>query len=394
MSSDEAVLYLYPVEASELNAGEPIPFDLHDKGGNLVWSQGTVIESRLHIDHAAVQGLFRLAEGDERHDRKVRKIPLRDSDLLAGPVEYQSAREWFYALRSRLGMALRLLSEEKPHGVGLIRAVAREVVKASARNRDATLATIQLEQSGGYRVTHALHNAVVAVSIATLKTNRPAELHSLVCAALTHDISMPDQEALHKEKGPLSDEAWTLIRRHPVEGADFLRRLGVADRVWLETVEQHHERVDGSGYPVGLKKAQIRASARVLAVADAWCAMFMNRAYRKPAEVKGALEELKSGSDPEAAKLLERAVGLYPPGSVVKLNNGETAIVTSRGDDDTPPRLMAVMRRDNTPYSRPAEARLRPGGLEIAELTRFDPWRLAAVPVDGLWKLPVVEIKL
>ena len=341
-----------------------------------------------------MQGLFRVAEAEERGDRKVRKIPLRAGDALAGPIEYQSAPEWFYTMRSRLGLALNLLAEEKPHGVGLIRAVAREIVKAGARNRDATLATIQLEQSGGYRVTHALHNAIVTHAIATLKANRPAELESLICAALTHDIAMPNQEALHKERGPLSDEAWSTIRRHPEEGTRLLRTLGVMDRVWLETVEQHHERADGSGYPAGLKRGEIRASARVLGVADAWCAMFMSRAYRKPAEVSEALDELKRGSDPEAASLLARGVGLYPPGSVVKLSNGETAIVIERGDGETPPKLMAVMRRDNTPYSRPAEVRLRPGRVEISELTRFDPWRLAAVPVDKLWRLPVVEIRL
>ncbi|GAB6042161.1 HD-GYP domain-containing protein [Endothiovibrio diazotrophicus] len=389
----DEVLHLLPVEMGELLAGHGLPWDLFDKGGNLVWTRGTVIESQLHIDHAAVQGLYREAVGDERTDGRVRRIPLRE-DFLAGPIEYQSAREWFYAMRTRLRMALQLLAEQKPHGVGMIRAVAKQILRANARNRDATLATIQLEQSGSYRVTHAMHNAIVAVSIASMRKIPRGELQGLACAALTHDLMMPDQESLHQEKGPLSEETWKEIRRHPAEGAAYLRALGVVDRVWLETVEQHHERPDGSGYPAGLKRNDIRGSARVLAVADAWCAMFMSRAYRKPAEVSEALDELRAGADPEAATLLERAVGLYPPGAVVRLSNGETAIVIERGDGANSPKLMAVMRRDNTPYSRPVVVDLKERELAIAELTRFDPWRLAAVRVDGLWRLPVFEIKV
>jgi len=167
----------------------------------------------------------------------------------------------------------------------------------------------------------------------------------------------------------------------------------VLDPVWLETVEQHHERPDGSGYPNGLMRGAIRGAARILAIADAWCAMFISKAYREPAQVSEAMDRLRAGNDPEAASLLERAVGLYPPGAVVKLSNGETAIVIERGDGERDPRLMAVMRRDNTPYSRPAMVRLR-GGLTITELTRFDPWRLAAVPVDDLWRLPVSDYRI
>jgi response regulator RpfG family c-di-GMP phosphodiesterase/signal transduction histidine kinase len=109
---------------------------------------------------------------------------------------------------------------------------------------------------------------------------------------LLHDIGkigIPD--ALLHKPAPLTEDEWTIMRRHPEMGADLLSRFDSLAPV-AEVVHAHHERFDGSGYPRGLRGEEIPLEARLIAVADAWHAMMEDRTYRKALEVNDAVSEL------------------------------------------------------------------------------------------------------
>lgn len=118
-------------------------------------------------------------------------------------------------------------------------------------------------------------------------------------AALLHDIGkigIPDN-ILHKP-GLLNEHEWAIMKQHPEIGARILRMIaGLSDVARL--VSAHHERYDGTGYPLGLKKEEIPLGARILAVVDAFGAMITNRVYRPARSLEDAVEELKrcSGKD-------------------------------------------------------------------------------------------------
>jgi diguanylate cyclase (GGDEF)-like protein/PAS domain S-box-containing protein len=137
-----------------------------------------------------------------------------------------------------------------------------------------------------------------------LKINlRQNQLGRLVLLAQVHDIGkvgIPDQILL--KNGPLNDEEWKIMRKHSEKGhriasasADL---LGIADLIL-----KHHERWDGSGYPLGLRGKEIPVECRILAIVDAFDAMTNDRPYKQPRSIDDALEELKrcAGSqfDPE-----------------------------------------------------------------------------------------------
>jgi putative nucleotidyltransferase with HDIG domain len=132
------------------------------------------------------------------------------------------------------------------------------------------------------------------------------EIQTIRRAGLLHDIgkiSIPE-EILHRP-GPLAEEEWALIRRHPDVGAEIVLMVSNLAEV-AELVRSHHERYDGKGYPRGLKGEDIPLGGRILAITDAYTTLTDGRAYREAISHNEAITELKrcSGShfDPQVVE--------------------------------------------------------------------------------------------
>ena len=148
-----------------------------------------------------------------------------------------------------------------------------------------------LERDAG-TVAHSLHTSVLAVRLARaleLDDERIAELQT---AAKLHDIGkIGVPEAILSKPGPLDDEEFRIVRTHPVVGAQLLTAWGLDHAATF--VLQHHERIDGRGYPAGLAGDEIALESRIIHVADAYFAMTLDRPYRRALSEKQALDELE-----------------------------------------------------------------------------------------------------
>jgi putative two-component system response regulator len=139
-----------------------------------------------------------------------------------------------------------------------------------------------------------------------------AEAETIAYGALLHDVGkIGIPEAILTKPGPLDDDEWALMRRHPEIGERICRPLG-AGAGFLPIIRHHHERWDGRGYPDGLAGDKTPLGARIVAVADAFDAMTHDRHYRQARSVGDALEEINAGAgsqfDPELAKLFIEAI--------------------------------------------------------------------------------------
>lgn len=159
------------------------------------------------------------------------------------------------------------------------------------------------EQKDTYTHNHSNRVQDLSVKIAQ-KLGLSSEInYTMSLASLFHDIGkffIPD-EILNKPS-KLSDEEFNYIKMHSTYSSELLQGKFIDDIAQI--VEQHHERLDGSGYPKGLKGDQIRIEARIIGVTDSYDAMTSDRAYRKGMSPEIALEELKSLTD----KLYDRKV--------------------------------------------------------------------------------------
>jgi len=155
---------------------------------------------------------------------------------------------------------------------------------------------------------HNLRVARLCVHIGRQLSMSAGELRVLARAGLMHDIGklgIPDS-VLGKHSA-LDESEWSLIRTHPEMGLNLLDRAGQSSREVL-AVLYHHERLDGSGYPYGLKAEGIPVEARIVAVADTYDALTSDRPYRKActeAEARRVLiQEAKTRLDPRAVAAL------------------------------------------------------------------------------------------
>ena len=151
-------------------------------------------------------------------------------------------------------------------------------------------------------VEHSVHVAILCVEIARALGVDDSLLDDLRVAARLHDIGklgVPD--AILKKPGPLDADEFRIVMTHTVVGAELLSSWGLPGPATI--VHQHHERIDGSGYPAGLSGDEIRIESRIVHAADAYIAMIRDRPYRKAMSQEDAFDELArhSGSQFDSA---------------------------------------------------------------------------------------------
>jgi HD-GYP domain-containing protein (c-di-GMP phosphodiesterase class II) len=163
---------------------------------------------------------------------------------------------------------------------------------------------------------HNLRVARLCVHIGRQMSMSANELRILARAGLMHDIGkLAIPETVLGKDAPLSDSEWQLMRTHPEAGLTLLDRAGQSSREVL-AVLYHHERLDGSGYPYGLKAEAIPVEARIVAVADTYDALTSDRPYRprcSEAEARRVLAvEARARLDSRAVDALFRALDFAP----------------------------------------------------------------------------------
>jgi HD-GYP domain-containing protein (c-di-GMP phosphodiesterase class II) len=215
-----------------------------------------------------------------------------------------------------------------------LRQIANEVAEATARDPEVAVACVLLNQvAGRYAVRHCVDTAIVACVVARAMGQSQLELQTVAAAALTMNVGMMRQiESFQAKSSALSEDERAIVRRHPSESAELLRCAGVSDEEWLVCVLQHHESGDGSGYPDGRRQGEIALIAKLVGMADRYCACVSARNYRRSMLPPLALEKLCAdpGNDPEVCRVFREQLGPYPPGTLVRLANGETGVVTGR----------------------------------------------------------------
>ena len=236
----------------------------------------------------------------------------------------------------RLEHLLENLRNE-PDAEGALRQIAADVVHAVEQHADIALAAILLNQiAGSYAVRHCIETALLAMLVGRSMHKAHDELLLIGAAALTMNVGMlRHHDSFQDRRGPLNDEEMRIVRQHPQESTELLRCAGVDDEEWLSCVLLHHENDDGSGYPQGRTADEILQNAKLIGLADRYCARVSARNYRRSIVPDQALQHifLDQGVaiDPQLGEQFVSLLGKYPPGTLVRLRSGELGVVTQRG---------------------------------------------------------------
>ncbi|MES2318322.1 MAG: HD domain-containing phosphohydrolase [Pseudomonadota bacterium] len=306
---------------------------------------------------------------------------LLDAGLYAEAGAPASILQGLNLINRRLERTLMELRDESSAD-NTLRSLATELIAMVERGQDIALAAIFLNQiAGAYAVRHCTETAIIACLIARAMDKSQAEVLIVTAAALTMNVGMVRQAELFQGKeGALSSEERALVRRHPSDSVNMLRWAGINDDEWLDLVMLHHENDDGTGYPEGRLGNEISQNAKLIGLADRYCAFVSARNYRRSLLPPEALAKLavehEMPVDPVLLDHFATQVGAYPPGTLVRLCNGEMGVVSARKDGSGALCVHVLRAGDGSPFPLAEKRGTSEPGCAIEEALHEDNARL------------------
>lgn len=177
-----------------------------------------------------------------------------------------------------------------------------------------------------YLLCHSINVCIYSVEIGLGLNYDKSRLMELGISALLHDIGMVKYSHLSNQPRKLSAKEYNEIKNHPREGMEILKKIRNLPSVAIHVTYQYHERIDGSGYPKGLKGKSINEYAKIVGLADTYEALLHPRPYRNGFISSEAIQEILANKDAfeyKLIKILFEKIGVFPMGSLVELNTKE-----------------------------------------------------------------------
>ncbi|MGM9515268.1 HD-GYP domain-containing protein [Roseateles sp. DB2] len=362
---------LVPLPPHSLRIGQVLTFSVRDAEGHLLFAAGQTLQNTPQVQALIQRGAWVLAHETKEYQKAL--VHKMDTLMMQGAslasivkveADYRVERPqrtvaelsepvFWTDLHLR---AHSLLKDPREDFLGRLETLREEALQRFRQRPDAVLTLLVHDASQDFQRYSARH-AVLCLLVADLVARQlgwaeegSRALHN---AALTMNLSttlLQDRLAAQEDKP--SERQRVELREHGDRSAQLLRELGVHDELWLGAVRLHHEA--GPGALAG--RVAVDQLARVLRRIDIFGARLSPRRSRKALSGAAAvraiyLDELQQPDEAGAAVI--KAVGLYPPGSLVRLANGELGIVARRGHSATEPLVAALIGKSGAPLSGP-----------------------------------------
>jgi putative nucleotidyltransferase with HDIG domain len=243
--------------------------------------------------------------------------------------------------------------------MGEIGSTIDQMTTSITRNPSALLGLVSMKDRDQYTFQHSVAVSALLIAFARHEHFDDESVHDIGLGGLLHDIGkmrVPDH-VLNKP-GRYNDEEFLLMQAHAEDGHRILKDNGEAHEIPLAITLQHHERMDGSGYPYGLSGSQISRVAQMAAIVDVYDAITAERCYHAAIAPAEALRSLLAWSQRELSPYFVqsfiRCVGIYPVGTLVRLESGLLAIVEEHNAKDLlKPRVRAIFDTKHNGYIAP-----------------------------------------
>jgi putative nucleotidyltransferase with HDIG domain len=281
-------------------------------------------------------------ERDEPPDVPSDRTTAFDEELPVARAIYRSAKGVVEAAMNDVRIGRAIDSE------GVSRLVTG-IVDSILRNADALVSLSRLKSFDEYTFFHSVNTSVLSVALGRRLGLSPEDLHLLGSGTLLHDIGKTKipLEILNKP-GRFEAHEFEIMKQHALRGVEVLRATTGFQEDIIRPALEHHERVDGTGYPFGRQRAELTPFGLIASIVDVYDAMTSDRCYHKGMPAHRVLQHLYNlGQDGHLeSKFVQQfiqCVGVYPVGSCVLLNSGEAGIVSQLNEDQpVSPKLILV----------------------------------------------------
>lgn len=293
--------------------------------------------------------------------------------------ELPAAKQVYQAAKTIVQNAMHDVRLGRAINVDAVQTVITDMTESVFRNPDALPSLSRLKRFDEYTFYHSVNTALLAMSLGRSLGFDRSMIHLAGVGTLLHDIGkMKVPLELLNKPGRFEPHEMEIVKQHVLRGVEVLSSTTGLGDTYIQPALEHHERVNGDGYPHRRAHQDISQVGLITAIVDIYDAMTSDRVYHKGKPAHEVLQllyrlSLEGHLDPTLVQRFIQVVGVYPVGSVVELNTGETGIV-KRINHNAPlaPVVLFVKGAGNTLLSHPQEE-------DLSQQTETPPRSIKAV---------------
>jgi HD-GYP domain-containing protein (c-di-GMP phosphodiesterase class II) len=301
--------------------------DIYDNNGKMLLKSGTILKDAVikKIENLNIFSLYVIDEYSENIIEEVIGPEIRRKTI--GTI-----KDVYGSLIENSDTSLNYSSNSAEDEFQSILYIAKELVDEILSRKEIMLNLVDIKSISNYMYQHSVNVAIISLIMGIKLNLHKFDLLDLGVGALLHDfgtVFIPEEILNKKDK--LNEQEYEIVKKHTTIGYDF---LGKSFQIPLSSTLvslQHHERIGGQGYPEGKDGDNISKFAKIVAIADTYDALTSDRPYRKAMSPNEALEYIMANGgiefDYNLVKVFLKTVIPYPEGTIVRLTNGEIAIV-------------------------------------------------------------------
>lgn len=331
---------------SETIIGNIIAEPVYSVSGNLLINEGMIINRHVlekleahEIDYVYV--LDALLQGiepkgiieEEKIQESVRIVKHVFEDVLH---------------QERMGVTASISKEH----IGLVKEIINDLLYELEKAEDVLYTVVDLIGTDAYTYKHSVNVTVLSIIVARALHYKRDDIKNIALGALLHDIGKVrvDQDLILKP-GKLTIDERLRVEKHPEFGYEMLEAINGLPYTTKQIILLHHEKLDGTGYPLGLKGIEIPEYVRIVTVCDMYDAMTTDRVYRQKMPIYRALDILMAEAiyriDPKIYNVMMENIAVYPVGTGVILSDGRIGVVTGyRKENPSRPRVRVLANKN------------------------------------------------
>lgn len=331
---------------NRLKGDETLGRNIFTNDGRILLRAGTVLNSN-YIDKMREMGVFYVYVEDKRLD----DVKVEDENI-------SRLKQNTMESMSRIMKNTSMVSDKKAMSEYI--KTVEDLISYISESKDITKSLYDIQTHSNSNFVHSIDVCIMSAIIGHAMKMDSLVIRELGVTAIIHDIGKTQlPRNIIEKRGKLEGEELRQYKEHPYLGAMLLKKnIRISENI-IKGVLQHHERVDGKGYPYGLSGKSISKFARIICVSDVYDTITNSKDYKKAFSPNDAYELILAGSgtifDEEVVKAFRKSFSVYPLGCCVKLSDGVEGYVV-RQNENFPDRPIvrvihdAITKKDIEPY--------------------------------------------
>jgi len=306
--------------------GRSIQTPVYSDDGHLLLSKGTVVNYKIlsKLEHYAIRSSDLL----DSLSGNIKPVGIINDEQMAESISV--VKKVFETVLHN--EANGVSSAIPPDDMELVESIVQDLIESLANTGNLLYTVSEMFENASYTYKHSVNVSILSIMTSKALGYSQSDIKNIALGAFLHDVGkMCTDQTLITKPGRLTDIEREEVERHPEYGYDLIKDIESLPFTSKQIVLLHHEKLDGTGYPHGLKGIEIPEFVRIVTICDMYDAMATNRVYRGKMPIYTVLEILMTDAvfkiDRNVYRHLTENICIYPPGSGVILSDGRIGIV-------------------------------------------------------------------